>query len=67
MIDVSYVEVFFDVFVAEHYGALCPIVNRGLAAHPGELEPNRVLQLEYLDAHCPDIIGGDHHSLASAV
>ena len=67
MVNVGCIEVFFDVFVSEHYGALCPIVNCGLAAHAGELEPNWVLQLEYWDAHSLDIVGGDHYSLTSTV
>ena len=67
MIDVSHIEVFFDVFVSKYYGAPCPIVNRGLAAHAGELEPNWMFQLEYWDTCGPDIVGGDHHSLTSAV
>ena len=67
MIDVSHIKVFFDVFVSEYYGAPCPIVNCGLAAHAGQVEPDWGLQLEYWDAHSLDIVGGDHHSLASAV
>ena len=51
-----------SVFVSKHYGALCLIVNRGLAAHAGELEPDWVLQLEYWDAHSLDIVRGDHYS-----
>ena len=67
MINVSHVEVFFNVFVTKHYGAPCPIVNCGLAAHAGELETDWVLQLKYRDTRSLDIVGGDHHSLASAV
>ena len=67
MVDVGHVEVFFDMFVSEHYGALCPIVNCGLTAHAGELEPNWVFQLKYRDARSSDIVGGDDHSLTSAV
>ena len=55
------------MFVSEYYGALRPIVNHGLAAQAGELEPDWVFQLEYGDARSLDIVGGDHHSLASAV
>ena len=65
MIDVGHVEVFFIIFVSEHYGALHPIVNHGLAAHAGKLEPNSVFQLEYWDTHSLDIVGGDHYSLTS--
>ena len=67
MVDVGHIEVFFDMFVSEQYGALCPIVNCGLVAHAGELEPNWVFQLKDWDAHSLDIVVGDHHSLASAV
>ena len=53
MVDVSHVEVFFDVFVSEYYGALRPIVNRGLTAHACELEPDWGLQLERWDTRSP--------------
>ena len=67
MVDVSHVEVFFDVFVSEYCGAPHPIVNCGLTAHACELEPDWGLQLEHWDTHSLDIVGGDHHSLASTV
>ena len=67
VIDVSDVEVLFDMNSSKRYGASGTIINGGFAAHACELEANRLLQSDWDYTRGTDKVRGDHDSLASTV
>ena len=67
VIDVSYIEVFFDVLIPESDGARSAIADRQFATDARQLESHWVLELLSDYTRSMGKVGGNHYPLAPTV